>query len=163
MGCELANQSIDEEAEEEFDPYLFISRLPRNDKVTSSFEAAIRNRLPKRNPSSIGSRKISLVLDLDETLVHCSTDPNDGYDFEFPVHFCGVDYTVYARKRPYLNQFLQAVSSRFEVIVFTASHKAYAQGVLDFLDPNGDLIDHRLYRDSCLLVEGVYIKDLAIL
>lgn len=36
--------------------------------------------------------------------------------------------------------------------------------VLDFLDPDGSLIQHRLYRDHCVQTEeGVYIKDLRII
>lgn len=36
--------------------------------------------------------------------------------------------------------------------------------VLNFLDPNNELIEYRLYRDSCMNTEeGVYIKDLRII
>jgi CTD small phosphatase-like protein 2 len=35
--------------------------------------------------------------------------------------------------------------------------------VLDHLDPTHTLIQHRLYRDSCVQVEGIYIKDLRVL
>jgi len=52
------------------------------------------------------------------------------------------------------------------VIVYTASHKSYADSVLDFLDPNGDLIKYRLYRHNCVQVkmesELIYVKDLRI-
>lgn len=51
----------------------------------------------------------------------------------------------------------------FEVIVFTASHQCYADVVLDFLDPDHSLIHHRLYRDNCVQVNGVFIKDLRVL
>jgi CTD small phosphatase-like protein 2 len=48
--------------------------------------------------------------------------------------------------------------------VFTASHQSYADVVLDYLDPNRELIEYRLYRDSCIKTEeGVYIKDLRII
>ena len=48
--------------------------------------------------------------------------------------------------------------------MFTASHKSYADVVLDFLDPKGELIQHRLYRESCVLTDdGVYVKDLRII
>ena len=49
------------------------------------------------------------------------------------------------------------------MIVFTASHQSYADAVLDFLDPNNELFDFWLYRDSCYCTpQNVYIKDLWI-
>ncbi len=36
--------------------------------------------------------------------------------------------------------------------------------MLDYLDPSGELIEYRMYRDSCIKTEeGVYIKDLSII
>ena len=47
--------------------------------------------------------------------------------------------------------------------VFTASHKFYADAVLDYLDPNNEYISARFYRDSCFVThDGVFIKDLRI-
>ena len=58
---------------------------------------------------------------------------------------------------------LRESNKEYEVIVFTASHKCYADVVLNYLDPTGELIHHRLYRDSCINSEGIFIKDLRIL
>ena len=49
------------------------------------------------------------------------------------------------------------------MIVFTASHQCYADVVLDYLDPDYALIHHRLYRDNCVQVNGVFLKDLRVL
>ena len=35
--------------------------------------------------------------------------------------------------------------------------------MLDYLDPDNELIHHRLYRESCVVTDGVCIKDLRIL
>lgn len=48
-------------------------------------------------------------------------------------------------------------------MIFTASHPCYANVVLDHLDPDGTLIHHRLYRDNCIEVEGIFIKDLRVI
>ncbi len=61
------------------------------------------------------------VLDLDETLVHCSVDPIPDADLTFGVEFNGANYMVYVRKRPFLDRFLELVYEKFEVTVFTAS------------------------------------------
>lgn len=106
---------------------------------------------------------VSLVLDLDETLVHCSVEPIADADVTFPVTFAGTSYQVYVRKRPYLDRFLAWIAGRFEVAIFTASQQVYAEKLLALLDPENRYIDHRLYRDSCLNVDGNYLKDLNVL
>jgi CTD small phosphatase-like protein 2 len=66
--------------------------------------------------------------------------------------------------RPYAVEMLKELSKNFEIIVFTASHSCYANVVLDYLDPTGEMIHHRLFREHCYQSsEGVYIKDLRIL
>jgi CTD small phosphatase-like protein 2 len=64
--------------------------------------------------------------------------------------------------RPYAKEVLKAANENYEVVVFTASHQCYADVVLDYLDPDHSLIHHRFYRDSCVVIQGVYIKDLRI-
>lgn len=77
--------------------------------------------------------------------------------------FNGQVYQIYVRKRPYLDYFLETVSKSFEVVVFTASQKVYADVLLDKIDPARKLVKHRLFRESCLLVQGNYLKDLHVL
>ena len=74
--------------------------------------------LPRKDPAA---PPITLVLDLDETLVHCSVEPIVGADVTFPVDFNGTLYTVYVRKRPHLAKFLEVIADKFEVVIFTAS------------------------------------------
>ena len=103
------------------------------------------------------------MLDLDETLLHSSIVSLPTYDIVFPVHFNAVNYQVYVRKRPHMDYFMQRVSQLFEVVVFTASQKVYADKLLSIIDPQRKWIRHRVFRDSCVLVEGNYLKDLQIL
>ena len=66
--------------------------------------------------------------------------------------------------RPYAIECLKKANESYQVVVFTASHRAYADVVLDLLDPSGELIQFRLYRDHCLRTEeGIYVKDLRII
>ncbi|KAL7540104.1 hypothetical protein ACHAWF_006594 [Thalassiosira exigua] len=81
------------------------------------------------------NKRICLVLDLDETLVHCTVEPTPDADMEFPVEFNGVEYRVHVRCRPFLREFLEKVSRRFEVVIFTASQQVYADKLLDRIDP----------------------------
>mmetsp|Transcript_13076 Transcript_13076/g.22317 ORF Transcript_13076/g.22317 Transcript_13076/m.22317 type:complete len:573 (-) Transcript_13076:147-1865(-) len=150
----------EEDEEDEFNPYMFIKSLP-------PYEYALppgwRSRPKALPPSDPNSHPICLVLDLDETLVHCTVEPVADADMVFPVEFNGMNYQVHVRCRPFLTEFLEAVSRKFEVVIFTASQQVYADKLLDKIDPEGKYIRHRMFRDSCLPVEGNYLKDLTIL
>jgi hypothetical protein len=80
--------------------------------------------------------KKTLVLDLDETLVHSSFKPILDPDFIIPVEIEGKIVDVYVLKRPLMDEFLAAVGDSFEVVVFTASLSKYADPLLDLLDPH---------------------------
>ena len=90
-------------------------------------------------------------------------DPIPDADVTFPVAFNGSNYQVYVRKRPHLDKFLQWIAGKFEVTIFTASQQVYAEKLLNLLDPEGRYISYRLFRDSCLNVDGNYLKDLNVL
>jgi len=154
---DASSQGSEIEDEEEFNPYAFIKSLPDYEDVMSLCPA---DRLPAKDADA---PPITLVLDLDETLVHCTVEQVDDADLTFAVDFHGNTYTVHVRLRPHLNQFLEAVANKFEVVVFTASQQVYADALLDLIDPNHEYIKHRMFRESCLPVEGNYLKDLNVL
>ena len=144
-----------------YDPFEFIREiLPRHPPPLP--EGVIC--LPAK---ARGSPRISLVLDLDETLVHSrasSSDDDIPYDMAFSIRMPGgTKHRVRVRKRPFLEAFLERVSRLFEIIVFTASERLYADRLLTILDPHRRWITHRVFRDSCVYFEETYIKDLRVL
>jgi CTD small phosphatase-like protein 2 len=122
---ETPSSSFDEE---EFNPYLFIKSLPSYDLVCGSPRTCL--------PEKSSDKPITLVLDLDETLVHCTVDPTPDADLIFPVFFHGMEYQVHVRLRPYLYEFLERIHDQYEVVVFTASQKVYADELLNRIDPS---------------------------
>ena len=107
-----------------------------------------------------------LLLDLDETLVHCVKKPNP--DRPPKVHLdikapSGQVIRAGFNIRPHTKELLVAANKHYEVCVFTASTEQYANTIVDYLDPTGQLIQHRFYRSSCIKTEGgEYIKDLRV-
>ncbi|PSS28988.1 CTD small phosphatase-like protein [Actinidia chinensis var. chinensis] len=152
-----ANPYLDLDQSDGFDPHMFIRNLPELPDAAENFLPAV---LPKEMQKQ---NSITLVLDLDETLVHSTLEHCDDADFTFPVFFNMKEHTVYVKQRPYLRMFLERVAEMFEIVVFTASQSIYAEQLLDILDPVGNLISRRVYRESCIILDGSYTKDLTVL
>ncbi|XP_010538232.1 PREDICTED: probable C-terminal domain small phosphatase [Tarenaya hassleriana] len=110
------------------------------------------------------SKKLrTVVLDLDETLVHSTVQPPKvKFDFMVRVRTEGMVIPVFVVKRPGLDKFLERIGENFKVAIFTAGISEYASQVLDKLDMK-HVISQRLYRDSCKeVVTGKYVKDLSL-
>jgi len=86
----------------------------------------------------------TLVLDLDETLVHYIEEEN----------------RAYVQVRPYTDYFLTEMGKFFEIVIFTAAAEDYADIVLNELDKN-NAINYKLYRKHTEQINGVFIKDLS--
>ena len=110
-------------------------------------------------------RKPTLILDMDETLLHCSTGIIEGADTVLDLKIPGSDpCKVSVFLRPHLYESLEQMSKDYELVVFTASHAAYANMVLDFVDFKRKYIKHRIFRDYCVLAnDGMFVKDLRII
>ncbi|KAM3350087.1 hypothetical protein ACQJBY_022720 [Aegilops geniculata] len=62
--------------------------------------------------SPVRTKHVTLVLDLDETLVHSTLDHCDISDFSIQVFFNMKDHTVHVRQRPHLKMFLEKLYKR---------------------------------------------------
>ncbi|KAG0300039.1 Nuclear envelope morphology protein 1 [Dissophora globulifera] len=111
----------------------------------------------------IGSRKKTLVLDLDETLIHSTSRGSraQGYMVEVLVDRHACLYYVY--KRPHVDYFLKKVSEWYKLVIFTASMAEYADPVIDWLDQSRTLFEKRYFRQACFFRNGSYLKDLTVI
>jgi Dullard-like phosphatase family protein len=88
----------------------------------------------------------TLVIELEDTLVHSSYDRKFGWR---------------VAKRPGAEAFLAYMSSFYEIVVFTSGLNSYADPILNKLDPNKYYVSYRLYRAETKYESGVHVKDLA--
>lgn len=95
------------------------------------------------------TKRFTLVLDLDETLLHYmesnSTGATEGI----------------LNIRPGAEEFLLTLSQQFEIVIFTAAMQDYADWAIQHFK-NYHCISHRLYRQHALPSQsGFYVKDLS--
>lgn len=103
----------------------------------------------------------TLVIDLDETLVHSSFDYFDSPDLIVKVDLedTGTTCDIYVSIRPGAKSFINELSNYYEIIIFTASSSKYAEPLMNVLDEHKN-VSQKLFRENCTVKEGLYIKDL---
>ena len=122
-------------------------------------------------------KKKLLLIDLDETLIHSEFRNKENYKIldlytksskclskTFSYSDDNYIYIIDVFFRPYLQEFLEEVSNYFDLAIFTAAMKGYADIILDYIDPKNEFFQFRLYRDACIPIQQrLYIKDLRII
>lgn len=117
--------------------------------------------LPKNRKK--GMHAISLILDLDETLVHSTTDSCiHGWAFRVEVQIDDLSCLYFVHKRPHLDYFIRVISNWYNLIIFTASLEQYANPVVSWLDNGEGIFSGRLFRQHCKERNGMFLKDLTI-
>ncbi|PWY92406.1 hypothetical protein BO70DRAFT_9205 [Aspergillus heteromorphus CBS 117.55] len=115
----------------------------------------------------LSTRKLSLVVDLDQTIIHATVDPTVGewmQDKDNPNYQALSDVRVfqlvddgpgmrgcwyYVKLRPGLESFLENVSEMFELHIYTMGTRSYAQHIASIIDPDRKLFGDRiLSRDE---------------
>lgn len=86
----------------------------------------------------------TLVLDLDETLIH-SLDQQDSNPLI----------------RPGALKFLEELSPYYEIVIFTAAVQDYADEIIQMLDKENKHVKHRLYRQHTTVFKKSYLKDMS--
>ena len=100
-------------------------------------------KIPYLPPIDTSKYKYTLVLDLDETLVH--------YIEEKDRH--------YVQVRPFAEYFISEMGKFFEIVIFTSAEEEYANIVLEEIDKN-KVIAYKLFRRHVEYIDGYCLKDL---
>ena len=140
-----------------------------------NFDIIFKEKKEKKKKKS--NNKKLLLLDLDETLIHSEDKLNYlkncnlinkkmGNCFHKEIKFKEGEneFSMEIFIRPFLNEFLEKMNENFDLGIFTAALKNYAEAVLKIIDPSEKYFKIKLYRDSCINVKDkIFIKDLRII
>lgn len=110
-------------------------------------EPVFENLLPPPPPEAY-RRPLTLVLTLDDLLIHSSWDAKNGWR---------------TAKRPGLDYFLGYLSQYYEIVIFGSEYQMYSDKTVNKLDPMRAYIQYALYREACRYKDGKLIKDLGLL
>ena len=92
------------------------------------------------------SKKYSLVLDLDETLIH------------FKVNHSHNDEGV-LKLRPGISTFLEVIKDYYEIILFTEASEAYTELIMEAFNKN-EFFEYKFYRQHTVIISQDFVKDL---
>ena len=147
-----------------------ISLIPfRNLGISEKIEEIKKNLTMTYPICPLEKNKKLLILDLDETLAHSDLDfslKDKIQKYDTILHFNSDEeknIPIPLLIRPWTKEFLDYAVQEFDLVIFTASDKQYANEIIDFIEKDKKYFKMRLYRNHCLFIEpGLYIKDLRI-
>lgn len=159
--------------------------IPRRQPSYSDMSSLVAGRSHRRHHTHRLQQK-TLVLDLDETLIHSiakGSRMSSGHMVEVklnapilnpvtqavpgqpapPPQVVGPYHPIlyYVHKRPHCDEFLRRICKWYKVVIFTASVQEYADPVIDWLEQEKKYFAGRYYRQHCTFRNGSYIKDLS--
>ncbi|TAQ85107.1 hypothetical protein B7494_g6572 [Chlorociboria aeruginascens] len=126
------------------------TKLTVSETEASRAEEDLQRRLLK-------NRKLSLVVDLDQTIIHATVDPTVG-EWQSDVNSKNYEATqdvkkfqlnedpnvYYVKFRPGLMRFLDSISELYELHVYTMGTRPYAQSIAKLVDPTKRLFGDRI-------------------
>ena len=117
-------------------------------------------------PSIDHNYKYTLVLDMDETLIHFlyqNKTNNNIFNFNM-MEQNDLSKVGMFLLRPYAKYFIEKLKDLYEIIIFTNGTKIYCDKIIDLIDPKRENIKYRLYRSHSINKDNdIYLKDLSLL
>ena len=164
LGRKGPRRSVRIRSQEEERTALDLIKSPTSSDAPPIVDVRARQRaIGLRSIVPSGASRKTLILDLDETLIHSVSKGgamSAGHMVEVRLGQHAILY--YVHKRPHCDLFLQRVSRWYDVVVFTASIQEYADPVIDWLEQEQKFFKARYYRQHCTYRFGAYMKDLSV-
>lgn len=175
--CAICGEPLDEKDYTEFDNN---SRAPITMSHDTSGLKVSYNEAERIEKSSserlLSDKKLILVVDLDQTVIHAAVDPtigewmrdenNPNYEALKDVQTFSLEEEIpvpptfegkppittcwyYVKLRPGLKQFLESINNLYEMHIYTMATKSYAKAIAKIIDPQGKYFGDRiLSRDE---------------
>ncbi|QSL67119.1 hypothetical protein MERGE_001508 [Pneumocystis wakefieldiae] len=150
--CYMGRKWTDDEIKQSLDvkdkfSSTFFGRLKQRTSSLFNYynEPAFDKLLPDPLPE-LYQRRFTLVLDLDDLLIHSEWSREHGWRIA---------------KRPGLDYFLSYLSQYYEIVIFTTQYAATAIPIIQKLDPYRSSLSASLFREATRYVNGKLIKDLS--
>lgn len=169
--CVQCGKTVDDEDNSK---NLTISHVNTNIKISEKQAETLEKSSLSRLRSE---KKLVLVVDSDQTVIHCGVDPTIGEWMRDPQNpnykalqdvrsFTLEDEPIipamyygpkpparkswyYVKLRPGLKEFFDAISPHFEMHIYTMATRSYALEIAKIIDPTGELFGDRiLSRDE---------------
>ncbi|KRY66426.1 CTD small phosphatase-like protein 2 [Trichinella pseudospiralis] len=121
--------------------------------LSGFWEFLIRNGLESKqnlDSSSVGLPKLTVVFDLDLTLIYSSKQKL------FPAQQRLASGKYFTAIRPHCITLLKNIRPLCNIMMFSLGTESYVKDVLTLIDPNGEYFD----KKSCTNVYGMWAKDL---
>ena len=133
--------------------YFYREYILREDNLgcsilASSYLKEFKNFTPEKVPyiRDPNKKKFTLVLDLEETLVHFKIEEN-------------IEEGI-LKLRPGVLKFLDQVSQYYELVLFSEASQEYSDLILEAFEENKKYFDYKLYRQHTVIKNQDFIKDL---
>ncbi|CAN3356493.1 mitochondrial import inner membrane translocase subunit Tim50p [Diutina catenulata] len=132
-----------------YTPQLMYERFNKRLGSLFSFfsDPVFEDLLPPPAPEAY-RRPLTLVLSLDDLLIHSSWDTKNGWR---------------TAKRPGVDYFLGYLSQYYEIVIFGSNYQMFSEKTVNKLDPYHAYVSYQLYREACRYKDGKLIKDLSLL
>nr|CAH8876524.1 unnamed protein product [Trichobilharzia regenti] len=101
--------------------------------------------------SLLAARKLVLLVDLDQTIIHTTNDPQ-AFQYGNVHRYClpGSPLVYHTRLRPHLEDVLDRLSYYYQMHICTFGNRVYAHQLASLIDPKRKYFSQRiLSRDEC--------------